>query len=317
MGISTSSRPLALEAHAEQHAPYRAPVPLFVRLRRMSPQGFLAIVALIYLFIMVTFVLAMMRTQQSLLNQGAFGPLSLSMLHFDYKQLQGFSSGIYFTWLQNSAIVAFGGAALAVAVSLPAGYALAMLHFRGRRVLLFLTILTMVMPNTVLVIPLFLEVSAIHQIDKLWPVAVIFGFFPFGTYLAFVHYKTTLPFELLESGRLDGVSELGLFLRLATPLAKQAAGLVFFFAFVADWTNYFLPLVMLPSSSVQTVSVGLQQLITSSQLFNPSAAAGLNVKLYMPELSFAAVLQMLPVLVVFVVAQRFLQRGQMLGAVKG
>ncbi|MDA8291286.1 MAG: carbohydrate ABC transporter permease [Actinomycetota bacterium] len=291
--------------------------PLFARIAKMTPMTFLTVVALVYLFIMVTFVLASMRSEQSLLRSGAFGPLSISRLQFDWRQLEGFSSGIYFHWLENSAIVAFAGAAIAVAVALPAGYALAMLHFRGRRVLLFLTILTMVMPNTVLVIPLFLEVSAVHQIDKLLPVAVIFGFFPFGTYLAFVHYKTTLPFELLESGRIDGVSEIGLFMRLAVPLAKQAVALVFFFAFVADWTNYFLPLVMLPSSAVQTVSVGLQELITSSQLFNPSAAAGLNVQLYMPELAFAAVLQMLPVLVVFVVAQRYLTRGAMLGAVKG
>jgi multiple sugar transport system permease protein len=231
--------------------------------------------------------------------------------------LRGFSDGIYFTWLRNSAYIAFGGAIIAVLVALPAGYALAMLHFRGRRVLLFLTILTMVMPNTVLVIPLFLEVSAVHQVDILWPVAVIMGFYPFGTYLSFVHYRTTLPYELLEAGRIDGVSEMGLFWRVATPVAKQAVALVFFFAFVADWTNYFLPLVMLPTSAAQTVSVGLQELITSSQLFNASAAAGLNVQLYMPELAFAAVLQMLPVLAVFVGAQRYLQRGAMLGSVKG
>ncbi len=295
----------------------REPLPLHARLRRMTPMSVLTVVAVIYLFIMVTFVLAMLRPEQSLSDQGAFGGLSLSMLRYDWRQLAGFSSGIYFTWFENSTIVAFGGAAIAVAVALPAGYALAMLRFRGRRTLLFMTILTMVMPNTVLVIPLFLEVSVVHQIDKLWPVAVIFGFFPFGTYLAFVHFKTTLPFELLESGRIDGVSELGLFWRIATPLARQAAALVFFFAFVADWTNYFLPLVMLPSSGAQTVSVGLQELITSSQLFNASAAAGLNVKLYIPELAFAAVLQMLPVLAVFIGAQRYLQRGATLGAVKG
>lgn len=278
------------------------------RVRKLTPMGFLILVALIYLFIMVTFVLAMMRSQESLVRQGPFGPLSLGRLAFDWRQLQGFSDGVYFTWLKNSAIVAFGGAVLAVLVALPAGYVLAMLHFPGRRALLFLTILTMVMPNTVLVIPLFLEVSAVHQVDKLLPVAVIMGFFPFGTYLSFIHYRTTLPFEMLEAGRIDGVSEIGLFVRLASPMAKQAVALVFFFAFVADWTNYFLPLVMLPTSSAQTVSVGLQELITSSQLFNASAAAGLNVQLYIPELAFAALLQMLPVLAVFVGAQRYLAR---------
>jgi len=283
----------------------------------MGPMAFLTIVALIYLFVMVTFLLASLRTQQSLIHQGAFGSMSLTHLRYDWDQLKGFSDGIYFDWLKNSTIVSFAGAVLAVIVAIPAGYALAMLHFRGRRVLLFLTILTMVMPNTVLVIPLFLEVSAIHQINHLWPVAVIFAFFPFGTYLAFIHYKTSLPYEMLEAGRIDGFSEMGLFFKIATPLAKQAVALVFFFAFVADWTSYFLPLVMLPSSNVQTVSVGLQQLITSSQLYNASAAAGLNVRLYTSELSFAAILQMAPVLVVFIGAQRYLTRGTLLGAVKG
>lgn len=285
-------------------------------IRELTPMGFLLLVAFIYLFVMVTFVLATLRTESSLLHQGAFGSMSFGRLGYDWDQLVGFSNSVYFTWFENSAIVSFGGAFLAVLVALPAGYCLAMLRFRGRRVLLFLTILTMVMPNTVLVIPLFLEVSAVHQVDRLWPVAVIFGFFPFGTYLSFVHYRTSLPMEMLEAGRIDGVSEVGLFVRVATPIAKQAVALVFFFAFVADWTNYFLPLVMLPESSAQTVSVGLQELITSSQLFNPSAG-GLNVQLYMPELAFAAVLQMLPVLIVFIGAQRYLQRGAMLGAVKG
>lgn len=112
------------------------------RLREVTPMGFLMLVALIYLFIMVTFVLATLRSQASLLSQGAFGPLSLGRLRFDWRQLRGFSDGIYFTWLRNSAYIAFGGAIIAVLVALPAGYALAMLHFRGRRVLLFLTILT-------------------------------------------------------------------------------------------------------------------------------------------------------------------------------
>ncbi|MGP8207078.1 MAG: hypothetical protein ACLQVK_13685 [Acidimicrobiales bacterium] len=103
------------------------------RARKMTPMGFLVLVALIYLFIMVTFVLSTMRSQQSLVRQGPFGPLSLGRLGFDWRQLQGFSDGIYFTWLKNSAIVAFGGAVLAVLVARPAGYVLAMLHFPGRR----------------------------------------------------------------------------------------------------------------------------------------------------------------------------------------
>ena len=84
--------------------------------------GFLMLVALIYLFIMVTFVLATMRSQYSLVHQGPFGSMSFGRLRFDWDQLVGFSDGIYFTWFENSAIVSFGGAVLAVLVALPAGY---------------------------------------------------------------------------------------------------------------------------------------------------------------------------------------------------
>lgn len=307
-------------AEESMHAGYSGRLPrrsLGRWARAVAPMVVLGAVALIYLFIMVTFLLAPTRTQPGLLHQGAFGVPRPGQLAFDWRQLTGFSGAIYFTWLENSMLVSFGGALLAVLVCVPAGYVLAMLRFRGRRALLFATILTMVMPNTVLVIPLFLEVSAVHEVGHLWPVAVIMAFFPFGTYLSFVHYKTSLPFELLEAGRVDGLSESGLFIRLAAPLAKQAVALVLFFSFVADWTNYFLPLVLLPQSSTQTVSVGLQEVITSSQLFNASAAAGLNVRLYMPELAFAAILQMLPVLAIFVLAQRYLAQGAMVGAVKG
>ena len=173
--------------------------------------GFLMLVALIYLFIMVTFVLATLRSQASLLSGGAFGPLSLGRLRFDWRQLKGFSDGIYFTWLKNSALISFGGAVIAVLVALPAGYAScdAALPWSPSSTL----------PHDPhdgdaehgVVIPLFLEVSAVHQVDVLWPVAVIMGFFPFGTYLSFVHYRTTLPYEMLEAGRIDGVTEMGLF----------------------------------------------------------------------------------------------------------
>ena len=79
------------------------------RLREITPMGFLMLVVRIYLFIMVTFVLATLRSQASLLSQGAFGPLSLGRLRFDWRKLRGFSDGIYFTWLRNSAYLRMRG----------------------------------------------------------------------------------------------------------------------------------------------------------------------------------------------------------------
>ena len=107
------------------------------------------------------------------------------------------------------------------------------------------------------------------------------------------------------------------FLRIAVPISKQAVALVIFFSFVANWTNYFLPLVLLPLSEQGTVSLGLQQLVGSSPLFDPTMSAGLTVKLYMPQLALATTITIVPVLAVFIMAQRFLSRGAVVGAVKG
>jgi multiple sugar transport system permease protein len=243
--------------------------------------------------------------------------LSISNAIANWNTVLAFNGAIFTTWIVNSLIVAGGAAALAVLTAIPTGYALAKLRFRGRRAIRFITLLTMVMPNTVLVIPLFLEVSAVGAVNQFWPVILIMGFYPFGVYLAYIHFMTALPSELIEAARIDGLSEIGVFWRIALPVSRQAVALVIFFSFVAAWTNYFLPLVLLPIDKRFTVSLGLQQLVGSSPLYDPTKSAGLDVKLYAPELALATTVSIIPVLIVFFMAQRYLMRGQMMGAVKG
>lgn len=267
-------------------------------------------------FFMVALFSAIFQSHESIVGGGLFAGMSFENLSYNWDQVTGFEDGILLRWLRNSMFLAIGATVLSVAASIPAGYALALLRFPGRRVILFVTMLTMVIPNTVLVIPIFLGVAAVGQINELLPVLVIMGFYPFGVYLAFIHYSTAMPRELVESARIDGCSELGVFWHVALPLAKQAVALVAFFSFVAAWTNYFLPLVLLPITRNAPVSVGLQQMISQSQLYDPNAG-GLDIDLYMPQLAMAAVVQMLPVLVVFIAAQKFLIRGVNVGAVKG
>lgn len=285
----------------------------------------LLFVAAIFIFPIIGFVaMAFRDADQVAANQGGFlglGGVSWGNAVFSWSQVNGFGpggGGLFSRWMLNSLVLAVGGGLLAVVAALPAGYAMARLRFPARRVVLFITLLAMVMPNTVLVIPLFLEVSAVGAVGELWPVVVIMGFFPFGTYLAYIHFMTTLPPELVEAARIDGLGEIAIFFRVATPISKQAVALVAFFSFVANWTNFFLPLALLSSNQAnKTVSIGLQELIGASPLFNPTVAAGLSVKLYMPQLALATFLSMIPLLVVFLGAQRFLMRGQTVGAVKG
>jgi multiple sugar transport system permease protein len=281
-------------------------------------------VAAIFIFPMVGFIAMAFRSNDSFAaGTGGFlglGDISWSHVRYSWSQVNGFgpNGGLFTRWMINSLVVAAGGAFLAVVAALPAGYAMARLRFRGRRAMLLITLVTMVMPNTVLVIPIFLEVNAVGAVGELWPVALIMGFFPFGVYLSYIHYMTTMPKELVEAARIDGLGEIAVFWRIGLPISKQATVLVAFFAFVANWTNYFLPLALLSSDQDNnTVSIGLQQLIGASPLFNPTVAAGLDVKLYMPQLALATFLSMLPLLAVFLGAQKYLIRGETVGAVKG
>jgi multiple sugar transport system permease protein len=281
-------------------------------------------VAALFLLPIAGFVAMAFRSNDGVeAGEGGFlglGDIAWSNVQYSWSQVNGFGpeGGLFSRWLMNSLVVAGGGAILAVVAALPAGYAMARLRFRARRAVLLVTLVTMVMPNTVLVIPLFLEVNAVGAVGQLWPVALIMGFFPFGVYLSYIHYMTTMPRELVEAARLDGLGEVSVFWWIGLRISKQVVVLVAFFAFVANWTNFFLPLALLSSNqNNQTVSIGLQQLIGASPLFNPTVAAGLDVKLYMPQLALATFISMLPLLAVFLGAQRFLIRGETVGAVKG
>lgn len=293
---------------------------------RIARIAFMTFVALVFLYPLVGFFAVALQTDAGVAaNSGGFlgfGNISFAAVQNSWNKIFAYGGidtpHVYVTWLGNSVFVAVAGGLLALLAAMPCGYALARLRFRFQRTILVITLLAMVMPNTVLVIPLFLEVNAVNAVGELWPVAFIMGFFPFGVYLSYIHFRTAMPHELVEAARIDGLGEVAIFLRIALPISRQAVALVAFFSFVANWTNFFLPLALLTSSfGTQTISVGIQSLISSSPLFNPTAAAGTPIKLYMPELALATAISTIPLLIVFIVAQRFLIRGQTLGAVKG
>ena len=177
----------------------------------------------------------------------------------------------------------------------------------------------MVMPNTVLVIPLFLEVNAVGAVGQLWPVAVIMGFFPFGVYLSYIHFMTTMPPELVEAARIDGLGEIAIFFKVGAARSPSRRSALVGVLLVRRELDELLPAA--GAADLQPAEQDhldrLQELIGASPLFNPTVAAGLDVKLYMPQLALATVISMIPLLIVFLGAQRFLIRGQTVGAVKG
>jgi multiple sugar transport system permease protein len=240
---------------------------------------------------------------------------SLSQLGRAWQHLTTFQGGAIWGWLKNSAVYSAGALVLTLVTSVPAGYALALANFRGRRLLLTVTLVVMIMPSAALVLPIFLELNLFHLIGTVWSIILPFSFYPFGVYLVYIYFATSLPRDMLSAARIDGASEWQAFSRIALPLARPVIGLVAFFSFVGNWNNFFLPYLVLPSSNQFPIQVGLNQLLSSTPSFNPVAGKGLDIT--SPELALAIIISILPVLVLFLFSQRALVSGMLAGSTKG
>jgi multiple sugar transport system permease protein len=273
--------------------------------------------ALLVFFVLpvVWLLLAPTRTAGQLVNDGPLSFGSFGNLGAAWQHLVSFQDGALLVWLRNSAVYSSASLVLTLITSLPAGYALALTRFRGRRSLLMVTLIVMIMPSATLVLPIFLELNQFGLIGTIWSVVLPFSFYPFGVYLVYIYFATSLPREILDAARIDGCSEWQLFARIALPLAEPVAALVAFFSFVGNWNNFFLPYLVLPNSDQFPIQVGLNQLLSSTPSFNPVAGAGLNIT--SPELALAIIVAILPVLVLFLFSQRSLVSGMLAGSTKG
>ncbi|WP_370360464.1 carbohydrate ABC transporter permease [Catenulispora sp. MAP12-49] len=283
------------------------------RSRNPLPALVLGLFVVFFVLPVLWLVLAATKTDDQLVHGNPLSFGSWHALRANWDALTSYQGDAMFQWLRNSAVYSFLALVITLVVAIPAGYALAMTEFRGRRMLLIATLVVMLMPNATLVVPLFLEVNAVHLIGSMWSIILPYAFYPFGVYLAYIYFSTALPRELLEAARLDGCSEFGVFRRVALPLAAPIVALVGFFSFVANWTNYFLPYVMLPQSNQLPVQVGLGTLLDDVPQFNPTVG---DLAVQRPELALATLLAITPVLLVFLFSQRFLVTGMLAGATK-
>ena len=258
-------------------------------------------------------VLAPTKTPRELLLGGPFDFGAFSTLAENWNTLMAFQNGIVWTWLGNAALYTGAALVLTLLVTIPAGYALAMIDFRLRRALLAVTLVIMLIPSTALVLPTFLELSAVRLIGN--PLAVIlpFSFFPFGVYLTYIYFSTSISKDLLDAARIDGAGEWRVFWRVAMPLATPVIALVGFFNVVGNWNNYFLPFVMVPGRRAP-IQVGLAELLSNVPLFNPTSAGSVTIEL--PVLALATLVSVLPVLLIFLFSQRFLVTGMTAGGTK-
>ncbi|WP_427118122.1 carbohydrate ABC transporter permease [Pseudarthrobacter scleromae] len=222
------------------------------------------------------------------------------------------SNGVYLQWLLNTVLYSTAAALGAAIAATAAGYALAKFDFPGRKSILAAILLAVAVPVTVLVLPMFLILSAVQLTNTPWAVILPSMINPFGVYILWIFAQETLPTELLEAARIDGGSEWNVFTRIALPLLAPGFVTVFLFSFVGTWNNYFLPRLVLSDERLYPLSVGLAQ-------WNEQAGVGVGSSGFATYsmVITGALVAVVPLVVAFLFLQKYWQTGLSAGSVKG
>lgn len=211
----------------------------------------------------------------------------------------------YFT---NSLVIAGGGLLLQLVVSVLAAYALARHRFRGQALVLTLFMLTMMLPEEVIAIPLSLVLGHVPVVGldlkgTVWAVILPLGAWGFSVMLL-TEFMKDIPTEIEEAARIDGVGELRLLWQVVLPLCKPALGVAGVLGFIMIWDQYLLPLIAAKDPTDYTVTVALSILRTDPEVGSGVVLAG-------------AVIALVPSLIVYLLLQRSLVTGIAAGATKG
>jgi multiple sugar transport system permease protein len=207
-------------------------------------------------------------------------------------------------WFGNSVLIA-GVTTLSVAFfdSL-AGFVLAKLEFPFKNVIFVLILCTLMVPTEMLVIPWYIMSVDYHWTDSYWGIMFPGVMSAFGVFLM-RQFMQTVPNELLDAGRIDGLGEFGLYWRIALPLVRPALAALCILTFLGNWNAFLWPLIVIQDPLMRTLPVGLSQFSYGE--------AGSRWELIMTGASIATV----PVLIVFAVFQRQIIRGVALTGLKG
>ncbi len=277
--------------------------------------SWLILFAVISVIPMLWLLLAPSKEDADITNRHPLAFGSLSNYKKAWDNLQFFDNGVMFTWVVNSLWYTAAIVILATVTASMAGFVLSASTIKFKRAFLISTLITMLVPPMALVVPIFVLMDAISLMDKPIAVILVSSLYPFGVFLSYIYYTTTIPKELYESARLDGCNDFRLFTKIALPLSWPLISLLAFFAFIGNWANYFLPYILLPSSENFTLPIGLGFLFYSTPALNPGVGAT-SVPIYKPEIALAGVLIALPIMIVFLISQKRLVRGMLAGSIK-
>ncbi|WP_394199541.1 carbohydrate ABC transporter permease [Litoreibacter albidus] len=211
----------------------------------------------------------------------------------------------FWRYLGNSLFIACATVFLTLILGSMAAFVFSHIRFFGSGFIMSYLLMGMMFPVAASIVPLFIQIRDVGLLDSAW--GVILPQTAFGLGFSILLFKTffdQLPKELFEASRIDGISYVGFFLRFTLPLSTPILGTVAVFVFVTSWNNYLLPLVVLNSSDQFPWTLGMMQF------------RGEFIVEWNRILAFVT-LTLLPALVFFVGAQKYIVAGLSAGAVKG
>lgn len=220
-----------------------------------------------------------------------------------YKAFFGFSD-YSVQWLLNSLIVAASQVVGNVLFASLAGYAFAKINFKGKNVLFYIVLVGMMIPYQVTQVPLYILIVNNFKLSNTYLALVLPGVVT--TYNIFLtkQFFSSIPTALIESAKLDGCSQPGIFVRIVLPLSKTIIAVLAINTFLSSWNNFFWPFLATSKEAMYTIQVGLKQFkFANTTLFGPMMAG--------------ATISAVPMFLLFFCLQKYFLEGVTVGAVKG
>lgn len=208
-----------------------------------------------------------------------------------------------FTFFKNTTKLTVVTTLIQVFTSCFAAYGFSKIKFKGRDFLFIVYVTTIAVPWQVYMVPQFALMTRMSLTNSHLGLILMQAFSAFGVFLI-RQFMMGIPDELLEAARIDGLNEYGIFARVVLPLAKPGIATLVIFAFVNIWNDFMGPLIYLNSTELKTIQLGIRMFITQY---------GADYSLIMA----ASVCSLIPVVVIFIVCQRWFIEGIAAGGVKG
>ncbi|WP_418969849.1 carbohydrate ABC transporter permease [Alloscardovia omnicolens] len=219
-----------------------------------------------------------------------------------------YQDGIFSRWFMNTIMYVVLGAGGATLLAIMGGYGLAKFRFPGRKAVFAVIIGSISVPGIALAVPQFLLFAKLGLTNTPWAMIIPSLISPFGLYLMWIFSDQAVPTELLEAARVDGAGEMRTFFTVSLPLLAPGIVTTALFTIVATWNNYFLPLIMLKDSDWYPLTIGLNQWKDQASTAGGQAIQNLVIT--------GSLITIIPLVIAFLLLQRYWQSGLAAGAVK-